>query len=236
MTRRNLLGAAIAASFLFAGNAFAQASQTYTPGSFDRFVVSGIAKVELSQGDRDSITVMGDAEVQRGVQIDLTRSGELRVSTEGDWKFWDRSPVVLRVQMRDMKQLVISGLTDIVATRPIRVQELRINISGKGEVKLAELQADKLRFEISGAGEGDIAGKVSELQLRVSGAGKLNAEKLKAQVASVVISGAANTDVWVTDELRINVSGVGNVNYWGNPQVKQNVSTMATITSRGDKR
>lgn len=235
MTRRHLLGAAAAASFFFCTGAFAQPSQTYTPGPFDRLMVSGIAKVELAQGDRDAVTVVGDADVQRGVQVNLHRN-ELVVSTDGDWKFWNREPILLRVQMREVRQVHISGLTDMVATKPIRTNELRIHISGKGDVKLADVQADRLRFEISGAGDGEISGKVQELQLRVSGAGKLNAEKLKAAVAVVNISGAANTDVWATDELRINVSGVGSVNYWGNPQVRQNVSTMANINARGDKR
>lgn len=228
------LGALLSA-VLFALPAAAQPSQSHTPGPFDRVFISGMARVELSQSDRDVLTVMGDADVQRAIHVHHERSS-LHVSTDGDWKFWNREPVVLRLQMREIRQLVISGLTDITASRPIRTDELRINISGRGDVRLHELVADRLRFEISGAGGGEVNGRVDDLVLRVSGAGKFNAENLKAARASVIISGAANTDLWVTDELRVNVSGVGAVNYWGSPKVRQDASAMAKVNARGDKR
>lgn len=222
-------------AFLCALPVAGQPSHNYTPGAFDRVFISGIARVELSQSDRDVITVMGDADVQRSVHLHHERNS-LHVNTDGDWKFWNREPVVLRLQMREIRQLVISGLTDIFASRPIKTDELRINISGRGEVRLQELIADRLRFEISGAGDGEVSGRVDELVVRVSGAGKINAEKLRAARASVSISGAANTDLWVTDELRVHVSGVGTVNYWGSPKVRQDASAMAKVNARGEKR
>jgi hypothetical protein len=236
MTHRVLAMLALAAAVLAGAPAWAQPSQSYTPGSFDRLVIAGVAHVELSQSDKDVVTVVGDADVQRAVGLHLSRSGELRVSTEGEWKFWNREPIVLRVQMKEIHQLSISGAGDIVANRPIRTDDLRVSISGRGDVRLPDLTADSLRFDISGAGEATLGGAVEDLTLRVSGAGKVDAEKLRASNASVQISGAGNTELWVTDQFKVVVSGVGTVNYWGKPDVRQTVSSFGSLVARGEKK
>jgi len=232
--KRRLICAGLLAACIAPATAVAQPSESYTPGPFDRIAISGQARIELSQGDQDMVTVVGGEDVQRAVRMHLRRN-ELLVSTEGDWKFWSRAPLVLRVQMKEIRQLVISGLSDIVAVRPIRADDLRITISGKGDVRLPQLTAQKLRFEISGAGDAELGGAVDELVLRVTGAGRVNAERLRAREARVAVSGAGTSDLWVTEELKVAVSGPGNVNYWGKPSVQQAVSGFGTITARGEK-
>jgi hypothetical protein len=112
---------------------------------------------------------------------------------------------------------------------------LDVNISGKGEVRLGNLTARQLDFEISGAGAGEVAGKVDKLIVNVSGAGKIMADKLRAATADVNISGAGSTDLWVTDELNVTVAGVGAVSYWGQPKVTQKVSALARMNALGPK-
>ena len=232
--KRRLFCAGFVAACMAHATALAQPSESYAPGPFDRLTISGQARIELAQGEQDMVTVVGGDDVQRAVRVHLRR-GELLVSTHGDWKFWSRAPVLLRVQMREVRHLVISGLSDIVAVRPIRAEDLRITISGKGDVRLPQLSAQKLRFEISGAGDAELGGAVDELVLNVAGAGRVNAERLRAREARVVVSGAGMSDVWVTEELKVAVSGPGSVSYWGKPSVRQSVSGFGTVTARGEK-
>jgi hypothetical protein len=102
-------------------------------------------------------------------------------------------------------------------------------------VRLGNLSAKQLDFEISGAGSGTMAGKVDKLIVNVSGAGKIVADNLRAAQADINISGAGSTDLWVTDELNINVSGVGSVSYWGQPKVSRKVSALARMNALGTK-
>ncbi|MBC5764606.1 head GIN domain-containing protein [Ramlibacter albus] len=222
---------------LSAAAAHAQPSQqTLTPGPFDRLSISGNARVDLTQGPRDEVTIVGEDGVRAKVQLHLSKSGRLDISTEDDWKFWNREPVQLRVQMREISRLTISGASDIAARGPIRADNLRVDISGAGEVKLAQVNAKQLRFNISGAGEGVLGGgAVDELQLHMSGKGKVTADKMKAVQGTVVISGVGNADVWVTDDLRVVVSGVGQVNYWGQPKIRQEISAIGSVNAKGNK-
>lgn len=224
------------AALLFAGCAQAQPEgKLYTPGTFDRLDVAGSAQVKLTQGDRDQVLVHGDAVAQKNLQLELTGSRLLIRSTDS-WKFWSNARVQVEVQMRKLSEISLSGASDLRAAGPIRVDKLSVSISGAGLVRMDELHAGEIRFDISGAGDGQLAGQAGELSLSVSGKGKLLAEQLKATKARVSISGIGSANLWVTDDLKVSVSGIGDVDYWGSPNVKRSTSGMASITGHGDKR
>lgn len=208
--------------------------QLYTPGTFDRLELSGSANVKLTQGDRDQVFINGDASVQKGVEVELVNN-RLYIRPAGSWKFWNDTRLQIDVQMRQLSRLSLSGNGDLYAPGPIKCDQLTISISGAGLARFDDLRADELKFDISGAGDGLLAGQVDRLKLSVSGKGKLLASELRAASATVSISGVGNASLWVTETLRVSVSGVGHVDYWGQPDVKRSISGVASVTSRGDK-
>eukprot|EP01137_Pigoraptor_chileana_P032575 Opistho-2@22149 len=165
--------------------ALAQAPEgrLYAPGAFDRLDVAGAAQVRLSQGEHDQVFVIGDAGVQRNLQLEL-RGSRLLIRSTDSWKFWNSARVQVEVQMRQLNQLILSGASDLHAAGPIKAEKLSVSISGAGLVRLDDLNAGQLRFDISGAGDGKLAGQVGELSLSVSGKGKLLAEELRASKAT----------------------------------------------------
>jgi hypothetical protein len=212
----------------------AQEGRTYTPGPFDQLEIAGAAYVELAQGDRDEVFVLGNAALQDRVQLKLS-NGQLQVRTEDGWTFWNKEPVRLKVQMRSIKELDISGASEVVAARPLKLKELLIHIAGRGTVRISDVTAEALRFDVAGSGNGQLAGRVNGLQVRVAGKGKVQADSLKARMAVIEISGMGDADVWVTDVLSVKVSGLGTVNYWGRPQVRRTTAGMADVTGKGEK-
>jgi hypothetical protein len=206
----------------------------YTPGAFDRLEVDGSAKVTLSQGERDQVFIAGDAEVQKGVEVELV-GNRLEIHPTGGWKFWKDAKLRVDVQMRQVSHINLSGATDLHAPGPVKSDRLVVRISGAGLARFDALNADHLKFDISGAGDGQLAGQVNALGLSVSGKGKLLAEQLRAARATVSISGVGNASLWVTDTLRVDISGIGNVDYWGQPEVKRTTSGLGSVTARGDK-
>ncbi|CAN5145520.1 hypothetical protein BH11PSE10_BH11PSE10_07350 [soil metagenome] len=207
----------------------------YTPGPFDRLDVAGSAQVKLSQGERDQVFIAGDAEVQKGVEVDLANN-RLTVRPTGGWKFWHSARLQIEVQMRNLSQLILSGASDLHAPGAIKAEKLSVSISGAGLARFDDLMVDQMRFDISGAGDGILAGQVGELALNVSGKGKVQAEQLRAARAVVSISGIGNANLWVTDSLRVSISGIGSVEYWGQPELRRSSSGLGSITGRGEKR
>jgi hypothetical protein len=213
------------------------AQQTFAPGSFERIILDGAVQLQLKQGgERDEVVVMGDDDVKELVQIHVSNN-RLIINTQGNWKFWNKNRVQVNVQLKNLSQLIISGASDVYATGPFKADSLTVHISGAGNVRFDELNAGTLRFIVSGAGDGQLSGKVENLSLDLSGKGKLQADQLRAANVRVNISGVGNAALWATDSLRMNISGVGTVDYWGQPPtVSRSSSGLATINARGDKR
>ena len=213
----------------------AMPGRIYAPGSFDRLELAGAARVILVQGERDQAFIAGDAEVQKSVEVELA-DRQLVIRPAGGWKFWNSSKLFVQVEMRELRQLSVSGASDVHAPLPLRCEQLKLGISGAGQVRLDQLQARQLTFAISGAGDGQLGGRVDELALQISGKGKVIADRLRAKSARVNVSGLGNVVLWVTDDLSAHISGVGSVDYFGNPSVQRSVSGMGSISAKGDRR
>jgi hypothetical protein len=224
------------ALFGIAFAAQAQEGKTYAPGPFNRLEIDGVAKITLTQGDKDQVFVRGDAKTQERVEVELSGS-RLQIHTEGNWKFWRKDPLLVDVQMREPQYIQLSGASDLQASGPIKTPRLSIEVSGAADVKLDAVDAGELRFDVSGSGDGRLAGRADMLAISLSGTGKIKAEDLKAVAARVSISGAGGARLWVTNYLNASISGVGDVDYWGQPsKVNRDVSGLGSIKSLGDKK
>jgi len=213
----------------------AEPGRVYAPGPFDRLELGGAAQVILVQGDRDQVFIAGDEGVQKSVSVELL-DHQLVIRPTGGWKFWSRTRLSMQIEMRQPRQISLSGASDLHAPGLLRAEQLRLSISGAGLARLDRVQAQQLVFDISGAGDGQLGGQVGDLTLRISGKGKVIADQLRAQRARVSISGIGNATVWVTDDLTANISGIGGIDYFGLPQVQRAVSGLGAINGKGDKR
>ena len=209
--------------------------KVYAPGPFDSVVVDGAGQVRLVQGERDEVFVLGDDRAQEGVDIRLV-GGRMKIDLPGSWKFWNNgSGAQVEVRMRHLSRLTLSGANDVFAPGPINGDQLTISMAGSGLVRFDQLQVVRLNFDVSGAGEGQLSGKVEQLKLSVSGKGKIGAEQLRAGSADVSISGVGNAQLWTANELRVQISGAGHVEYWGQPTVRKSISGFGSVDARGDK-
>ena len=157
------------------------------------------------------------------------------IRPNGSWKFWSAQRARIAITARDLRRVTISGAADFSATQPVQCESLDVNISGSGLARFDKLQAESLRFRVSGAGDGQMAGSANELQIVVSGRGEFRGENLQSRRAKVVVNGIGEVRVWATQWLGVNVSGVGTVDYWGTPLVERQSSGVAKINERGPK-
>ena len=209
--------------------------KVYAPGPFDSVVVDGAGQVRIIQGDRDEVFVPGDPNMQEGVDVQLS-GGRMRIDLPGGWKFWKGgNGALVEVRVRHLSKLTLSGANDVIAPGPISGDQLTVSMSGSGLARFDQLQVGRLNFDISGAGEGQLAGKVDQLRLSVSGKGKIGAQQLRANAADVSISGVANATLWAVGDLRVQISGAGHVDYWGQPKVSKSISGFGSVDARGDK-
>ena len=239
---RHLALGLLAASAVSPAAVFAQVSvpavegKVYAPGPFDNVLVDGAGQVRLVQGDRDEVFVPGDAQRQEAVDVHLS-GGRLVIELPGGWQFWkDASGAQVELRMRHPRMLTLAGANDVIAPGPIVGDDLTVRMAGSGLVRFDQLQVRQLSFNISGAGEGQLVGRVDHLQLSVSGKGKIAAEQLRVGDAAVSISGVGNAVLWAVDTLRVRISGAGHVDYWGQPNVTKSISGFGSVDARGEKK
>lgn len=204
------------------------------PGAFDRLELGGAAQVRYRQGERDEVLVDSDEAGRRLVELELI-GGKLTVRTQRNWWPWGRSRVQLQITSRELRELSISGAADFIAAEPVRVDQLRVGISGAGLARFDQLQATQLRFSVSGAGDGQFRGQVEELRIGISGKGEVQAEQLAADRVQISISGLGKARVWAIKELGVSTSGIGTVDYWGSPELQRRSSGVATVNALGNK-
>ena len=208
--------------------------RVYAPGPFDSVTIDGAGRVRLVQGDRDEVFVPGDARAQE--EVSVRRVGNrIRIDLPGGWKFWDNGNTQVEVRLRSLTRLVMSGANDVVASGLVSGDRLTVSMAGSGVARFDQLQVRQLDFDISGAGEGQLVGKVDSLRLVVSGKGKITADQLRAGRADVSISGVANAQLWTINDLNVRISGAGHIEYWGQPNVHKSISGLGSVDSRGDK-
>lgn len=209
--------------------------RVYTPGAFEGIEIGGSAEVRYTQGPNDQVFVEGSAEMQKSLSLDV-RNGLLRVHSSGAWKFWNDQRLRLLVTSRQLQRLSISGAADFTAAGPVQTERLLVTISGAGLARFDKLNAEQLNFGVSGAGDGQFAGRTQQLIVAISGKSEFRGENLAANRARVTVSGIGDVKVWAVDELSIVVSGIGNVEYWGAPTiVREQTSGPATINQRGSR-
>ncbi|MCV2370609.1 head GIN domain-containing protein [Roseateles oligotrophus] len=231
---------------LLASSAFGQAQakivvrqgvegRLYTPGPFERIELAGSANVRLLQGESDELFIVGDAQEQEGVTVTLAQ-GRLDFRSHTGWKIWPAKRLQVEVTVRQLQELVLSGASDLQAPAKFKAGPLLIKLSGAGSARFDDLNAERLEFSISGAGEGFLRGQVNLLDLKISGKGRLAAEDLQAHTANVRISGIGNAELWVSEKLNLDISGVGQIAYWGQPTVSRTTSGIAKVLARGDRK
>ena len=221
-------------ALLLAGLAWLPSAAHAQAGGFDSIEISGAAIVRFAQGAAEQVRLEGDEDAQKSVDLEV-RNGVLHIRPGGSWKFWSGERARIDITARELRRVAISGAADFSAMQPVRCEKLDVSISGSGLARFDKLQADSLRFRVSGAGDGQIAGSVNELEITVSGRGEFRGENLSSQRAKVVVNGIGEVRVWATEWLGVNVSGVGTVDYWGTPLVERRSSGVAKINERGPK-
>ena len=186
-----------------------QTTETRQVGSFSKISLRGAADIEWKPGSKVSVVVEGPANC---VKVTLTEVDQdtLVVSQPPETNMRDK--VIVRVTSPEITQ---------------------VNLSGAGDVRVADLKAKSIEINLSGAGNVLLGGSVADSELTVSGAGSIDADSLNTENTTVRVSGAGNAEVNATKTLDATVTGVGNITYAGKPgKVEQKVTGVGHIQAK----
>ena len=200
--------------------AFAQKSETRTPGSFTKIENSGSWDVEITKGSKDEVR-LETSNFDLNKVITEVEGDKLEIKLiKGNY-----SNVNLKVYItvRELESVGNGGSGDMRINSDFGANSFSIGLSGSGSITAKNINADKLTVGMSGSGKVIIAGgQADEVSVGQSGSGDLEAINFTAESVKIGKSGSGNSSIGVTESLTVGSSGSGNIYYRGNPE-KQSI-------------
>ena len=213
---------------LFAGTQLvvAQKSQKRDVSAFTEISLKIGANVHLKQGNTQSVEVKGDESTLSKLITEVNnRALVIKYPSDTWFSKWNPGHVDIYVTIPQIDGLTISGSGSIVADDQIESRILNLILSGSGDIKLTDLNAEKVTATLSGSGNVQLSGKkkAAEFKATISGSGNVKAIDFPAVNVDVKISGSGNC--WVNSEKNLiaRLAGSGNIIYRGDPLVDSGI-------------
>jgi hypothetical protein len=188
--------------------------QTRQVSGFHGVEVSGGIDLYLSSGP-ESVAVSASSSKVRDHIVTEVKNGILHIHLENDWHSgFGNSKMKAYVSISKLNYLETSGGGDISFENQITTDDLRLNLSGGGDLK-GKLTASRLDINQSGGSSVDLSGSVGTLNLESSGGGSLKGFGLVTDFTTINASGGSDTELTVNKDLKVYSSGGCDVKYKG---------------------
>lgn len=188
---------------------------------FNAIDAAGSFDVYITQGARESVKVDAPSDVIDRVITEVD-NGTLKIhNRNGSWggwgDMWGHKKVVVYVVVNQVNAIGITGSGDVYFKDGIRSSNLRLWVSGSGDV-YGKVDAKTLECNISGSGDMKLGGHAENASISVSGSGDYTARDLQTANTSVHVSGSGDASIYVSNNLEASVTGSGDVSYRGGPK------------------
>lgn len=186
------------------------------------------ADLYIEQGDEQSVQITASDEALNKIIVEVNDDKLIIRFSWEDMLFHDFNPghMEIRVVTKNIYALTVQGSGTIYAEKPIETHSLELNIAGSGDIKLSQVNCDKIDATVTGSGDIVIDGpsKGREIEILIAGSGDVEAADFESEVAYVKIAGSGDCDVNVSEFLDVNIYGSGDVKYQGEPNIKSKVA------------
>ena len=179
-------------------------TETRTPGTFTGIRGSGANAIHISYGSEYKVELKGSSNLIPYFKTNVVNNK--LVLDYGNASVWcDDLEVFVTLPMLKSINLSGSSKVEVKGSFPL-VNFFSVDISGSGEVKVADLMATE------------------ELDVTISGSGNVDVQKMASKRADASISGSGDVRLKVEELLNATISGSGKVYYTGSPVVESRIS------------
>ncbi|HWY12846.1 MAG TPA: DUF2807 domain-containing protein [Bacteroidia bacterium] len=205
---------------------FAQTTQTREVTAFTRIDASGAPIVIYKTSDSLGITVTGDAGEINNVETRVV-DGTLFIKPNGNFKH----QCTVRITGNNLNSVSVSGATNFMINNKLTTDSFMLESSGASYFNAVDLNAKKIKANISGASNATIlSGTSDNFTADASGASTLKAYKLISNAVYVTSSGASIAKVFASQKLVANATGASTIKFKGEPkEVSAEGSTSSQI-------
>lgn len=201
---------------------FGQGKETRNVSSFTGIHLMIHGDVYFTQGSPQELILESDKDDLEKVETEVD-GNNLEIKLKDSYRNF-KGKVIVHIKAPVIEEFLISGSGKFIAESAIITDELKIHISGSGDIQIGKLACGNLEGEISGSGNIEIAGNANNAEFNISGSGRLTTYDLVVLEETISVSGAGNCNINVKEKLNANVSGSGDISYKGRPVINSKSS------------
>ncbi len=187
-------------------------------GAFSGIELKGSMNVELRYGSSNSITVEADENLLPYIETSVS-NGNLVIKQRNNSSLKHSGKFTIYASTTSLKDISLSGSGNIKGNGNFTTDDnMRISVSGSGNIDLAIISVDNLGISLAGSGDVKISGSnCDNLSASISGSGNIDCYNLKTEDVDVKVSGSGYLKANATNSIDARVSGSGNIYYKGGP-------------------
>jgi hypothetical protein len=192
----------------------AQTKETRNVSTFTKISFRVPGKLYLRQGSPQKVVIEGKKDVLDKIETEVEGS-RLVIEKEGkwDWKNWgDDDEVIVYITVKDINGLNVGGSGDLIGETKIITDDINLNVSGSGNMKVEVEASGDLESDVSGSGNIDLKGKCKHFESNVSGSGKVRLTLEASGDADFGVSGSGKIEAsGSASRVKTSISGSGKI-------------------------
>jgi hypothetical protein len=193
--------------------AHAQTKETRKVDTFTKISFKVPGKLFLRQGSTQKVEIEGKKDVLE--KIETKMEGSRLVIEHEDQSFWrwgNDDKVNIYITVKDIEGLSVGGSGDLIGETKIVADDIDLNVSGSGNMKVEVEASGDMESDVSGSGNIDLRGKCRNFNSDVSGSGRVTLALNASGNADFGVSGSGKIEAsGVASKVKANISGSGRV-------------------------
>jgi hypothetical protein len=177
--------------------------------SFDQLEASGVFNVSLTQGDKESVKIEAEDNLQQLFEV-KNEGSKLIVSMKKDSHFNSKKKMTVYISFKNLKSMDLKMVGNLSSEGNLNFGDLSLDNKSVGSVELA-LNAQKIDIKNKSVGNLKLSGKAENAVIRSNSVGSIKAADLVVQTMDIDNDGVGSAEVNAAKELKVKDSFLGKV-------------------------
>ncbi|MFZ4476112.1 MAG: head GIN domain-containing protein [Saprospiraceae bacterium] len=205
-------------------------SENRTLGAFHAVEANFSGDVEVSMADQNAVTIETHENLLPHLKTEV-KDGVLHIYFDTNVSYI--KDLKVRISTTTLDALTLGGSGSIRTMTALKLEQLKLKISGSGDIDAAQLEITNLGTEITGSGTIKVGGKTNEFKAIVSGSGDIIADQLNSGSCSAAVTGSGEIDCGLVQQtLDAEVTGSGDIRYGGTPRTNVDITGSGSVKAK----
>jgi len=186
---------------------------------FDQLEASGVFNVVLTQGNKESVKIEAEDNLQPLFEVKNDGS-KLMVDMKKDSHFNSKKKMTVYITFKSLKSMDLKMVGNVSSSGNLNFGDLSLANKSVGSVDLA-INAQKLDISNKSVGNLKLSGKADNAVIRSNSVGAIKASDLLVQTMDIDNDGVGSAEVNAVKELKVRDSFLGKVKNAGSASAKR---------------